>query len=235
MFSFIIPAHNEELFLRNTLNSIKIAVEDNQLTYEIIVVNDDSTDNTPQIIDDFPAQRVDVKLRKISAVRNAGAKLARGEFLIFVDADTLLPSQTLKQVIAELNQGTQGGGAYVSVDPPITWSQWVIIKTFSFCWLRIGNWAAGCFIYIRKDLFEQIGGFDENYYAAEELYLSRAIKSRGKFKIVSHAVLTSGRKLRMNSTWKFLKWSLPVLLAGPKAWRQKEGLDILYESKRDIK
>jgi glycosyltransferase involved in cell wall biosynthesis len=233
-YSFIVPAHNEEHFLAKSLESIHEAAKKLVLDYELIVVNDASTDRTALIADSMFAQRVDVNLRKISAVRNAGAKMARGQYLIFLDADTVLPLETLKSVLREFKAGAIGGGAYVTVDPPLTLSQKFLIWTFCIGWQVICGWAAGCFMFMRRDAFLACGGFDENYYAAEELYLSREIKKRGRFVLVKPPVITSGRKLRAHSTWKFMKWALPTLLSGPERWKKKEGLDILYDSKRDV-
>ena len=94
--------------------------------------------------------------------------------------------------------------------------------------------AAGCFMFTKQATFDEFGGFDEQYYAAEELYFTREIKQRGKFVLVSPPVVTSGRKLRMHSTWKLLKMTMPALFSGPKAWRNKKRLDILYDVEHNV-
>src|SRR6185436_13081255 len=71
--SFIVPAHNEVFEIAKALVSIFESARAVGVPFEVIVVNDDSTDRTPDIAREAGARVVDVKLRKISAVRNAGA------------------------------------------------------------------------------------------------------------------------------------------------------------------
>ena len=74
MISFIVPAHNEEAYLGATLRAIHEAARPSGKSYEIIVVNDASTDDTAPIARQAGAKVLDVNLRKISVVRNAGAR-----------------------------------------------------------------------------------------------------------------------------------------------------------------
>src|ERR1041385_6871053 len=88
MISFIIPAHNEEHWIRQCLDSIRSTMEKVGEAYEIIVVDDASTDSTLEIARRMGARTLGVEFRKLSAVRNAGARTALGEVVFFVDADT---------------------------------------------------------------------------------------------------------------------------------------------------
>ena len=88
MISFIVPAHNEELWIGECLISIRETMDKVAERYEVIVVDDASTDSTPQIAQGLGVRTLRVEHRKISAVRNAGAQTARGEMFMFVDADT---------------------------------------------------------------------------------------------------------------------------------------------------
>ena len=73
MISFIVPAHNEERYLGRTLHSIRAAAAALERPYEIIVVDDASTDGTAAVAESHGARLVQVHLRQISAVRNAGS------------------------------------------------------------------------------------------------------------------------------------------------------------------
>jgi len=95
MISFIVPAYNEERLLGHTLASIHAAAHVLSRPYEIVVVDDASTDSTVAIARQGGARVVSVRLRQIAGTRNAGARAARGSILIFVDADTLVPGRTL--------------------------------------------------------------------------------------------------------------------------------------------
>jgi glycosyltransferase involved in cell wall biosynthesis len=233
MLSFIIPAHNEEALLGDTLRALRAAAETVAEPFELIVVDDGSTDRTAEIARSWHATVVPVHLRKISAVRNAGARVARGDVLIFVDADTLVPARTVAAVVARLRQGVVAGGARVRLDdgvPP--WGRILtsLVTAFYFQ-LRL---AAGCFLFARREAFDAVGGFDENYFATEEVHLSRALHGQGRFVIVREAVTTSGRKFRQFSASAFLRLVVHFLARG--GWngvKHREGLDMWYEPQRE--
>src|SRR5437667_2239448 len=88
MYSFIVPAHNEQACLDRTLQAIHESARLVGLAYEIIVVDDASTDATVEIARRNKARVVSVNHRQISATRNAGGRAASGDRLFFVDADT---------------------------------------------------------------------------------------------------------------------------------------------------
>ncbi|HUH90611.1 MAG TPA: glycosyltransferase family 2 protein, partial [Lysobacter sp.] len=94
MISFIVPAHDEQRLIADTLEAIHAAACGVGLgierDYEIVVVDDASTDRTAEIAIDHGARVVHVSHRQIAATRNAGAREARGDFLFFIDADTLI-------------------------------------------------------------------------------------------------------------------------------------------------
>ena len=88
MISFIVPAYNEEHELSDTLASIHAAASGAAGPYEIIVVDDASTDATPQIASGAGAKVIPIHRRQIAASRNAGGRAAQGEYLFFVEPAT---------------------------------------------------------------------------------------------------------------------------------------------------
>src|SRR5262245_55271050 len=110
MLSFIVPAHNEQAYLGRTLQAIHESALDTGRNYEIIVVDDASTDETANIACQLGATVVAVNKRQIAATRNAGAGAARGEWFFFVDADTIIQSRVLVSALKHLEQGAAGGG-----------------------------------------------------------------------------------------------------------------------------
>src|SRR5215472_17483801 len=88
MISFIVPAYNEEHEISDTLTAIREAAFGAIQPYEIIVVDDASTDATAKIASDAGAKVIPINRRQIAASRNAGARAAHGEYLFFIDADT---------------------------------------------------------------------------------------------------------------------------------------------------
>ena len=86
---------------------------------------------------------------------------------------------------------------------------------------------------MRRDIFEAVGGFDEQYFVSEEIFLSKALKRRGEFVILREAVQTSRRKTEMISTGALLWQSLRLLAQGKRGFRKREGLDMWYAPQRE--
>lgn len=232
MVSFVLPAHNEEAVLGETLRTLRESAEAVGEPFELIVVDDASIDRTAAIGRSLGATVVQVHLRQIAAARNAGARAARGNVLIFVDADTLVPVKTLRAAIAALRGGAVGGGARVQFDNDVPrWGHLLIgILTTAFCLLGL---AGGCFLFARRDAFAAAGGFDEAFFASEEVHLSRALKAQGRFAIVPQAVTTSGRKLRLYSAWDFAKLFVRMAARGLNGLKSRDELGMWYESPRE--
>lgn len=229
MISFVIPAHNEEHEIGSCLRALRAAADTVGLPYEIILVNDASTDRTAMIARSAGARVLDVDLRHIAAVRNAGARVAQGDPLIFVDADTQINAVTLSLALGALRDGVVGGGARVAFDD-IPWWAGVPIALFLVPYFFL-EFAAGCFVFVRRDDFDAVGGFDEAFFAGEETALSMALKARGRFRVLAHPVLTSGRKARTYSFWGLLIGMLRAAVAGPDGSR--EALAVWYEGRRE--
>jgi len=234
MISFVIPAHNEEGLLGQTLSHLYDAGRSSGEPFEIIVVDDASTDGTAEIAAAAGARVVAVGLRKIAAVRNAGARAAVGEWLVFVDADTLVAPETIMEMIGALRDGAVGGGAVVAVEPGSP--RWVaaLMAVVVWAFVRV-RWAAGCFLFARREDFEAVGGFDEAYYASEEIHLSRALKRRGRFVIGSHPVVTSSRKARLFGAGELVRLLGRVAIQGTRAVKRREGLELWYDGQREPK
>jgi glycosyltransferase involved in cell wall biosynthesis len=225
MLSIIIPAHNEEALLGATLAALGTAISQCGTSAEVIVVDDASTDRTAEIARAHGARVVAANVRQIAAARNAGAREARGELLLFVDADTIVPPHLVRAAVETMNAGAFGGGAGATFEPGAPpWAQRAI-RTAEWI-LRTAGWAAGCFLFARRDAFERAGGFDERYFASEEIHLSRALKRLGRVVILPDRVLTSARKAEHYTMWHSL-W-LMARMAWPGSLRRREGLDFWY-------
>jgi glycosyltransferase involved in cell wall biosynthesis len=233
MLSFVIPAFNEEAVLGDTLRAVFAAAGAAGEPFEVIVVDDASTDRTAEVARSAGAAVVPVRLRKIAAVRNAGARAARGDVLVFVDADTLLSAEVVAGVLAALKRGAVGGGARVRMEGagvPFWGRALTAAVTWAFYRLQL---TGGCFVYARRDAFEAVGGFDEAYYASEEVHLARALKRRGRFVVVPAAVTTSGRKFRMFSARQFLTLAARVVTGGRSALTRRTDLGMWYDGQRE--
>lgn len=209
-YSIIIPAYNEEKWLARTLPYLKQSMETLDVSGEIIVVDNNSTDGTARVARRHNTRIVFEPVNQISRARNTGASIAEGRYFIFLDADTFLSPVLMKTALQHLSGGRCcGGGCLVDFDK--------LISPFSRKILELWNWisltfnvAAGCFIYCLRDGFEAVDGFSEKVYAGEEIWFSHDLRSWGKlrnmgFQMISFPrIITSSRKL---------DWFSPLQLA----------------------
>jgi glycosyltransferase involved in cell wall biosynthesis len=235
MLSFIVPAHNEEHELPEALNAIRAAAEASAEPFEIIVVDDASTDGTAEIAKRAGAVVLPVHCRQIAAVRNAGARIARGDIFFFVDADTRIFPEHVTDALKALGAGCAGGGARVVTEGFVPLWGHLFVGVFSFFYFTLANLGAGAFLFTTRENFELAGGFDEQFFAGEEVYFTIALKKLGRFKLLPRPIVTSGRKLRMHSAGYILKRSFTLLLGGKGAVRSREKLDIWYDGRRETK
>jgi len=176
-YSIIIPAYNEEALLPRTLRSLRRAMERlPEYEGEVIVTDNASTDRTAGVAAAHRARVVHEPHRQIARARNAGAAAARGRYLIFLDADTTLPPRLLRRTLAALESGRYaGGGAFVDSDRELAFLERAFFDVVLFL-MRLGRWAAGSYVFCLREAFDAAGGFDERYYASEEIHFSRAVR-----------------------------------------------------------
>lgn len=230
--SFVVPAHNEEHELPETLRALLRAADAAGEPYELIVVDDASTDATAAIAREFGARVLSIDRRQIAASRNAGAHAAQGDVLFFVDADTRIASGHVTGALAALSHRCVGGGARVEMEGRLPLLTRILLRAFCVVYFGTG-FAAGAFLFARRADFEKAGGFDEQYFAGEEVYLSLALRQRGRFKILREPVITSARKLRMHRPAVLLGQTFFILLGGPRALRTRDKLAVWYDGKRE--
>lgn len=230
--SFIVPAYNEERELPATLSAIRAAAHEAAVAYEIVVVDDDSNDNSATIARRFAARVISIRRRHIAAARNAGADTALGDILIFVDADTHIRAEHVRGVLEALAEGYAGGGARLCVDHSIPiWGK-LLFAAFTTIYFGL-NLGAGAFLFTTRKNFEEIGGFDETYFASEEVFFTIALKRVGRFKVLPVPVMTSGRKLRIYSARKIFVRGASILLGGRHAVMSRRKLDLWYDGRRE--
>lgn len=223
MISFVIPAHNEELWIPRAISSIRAAMPAVSGPYEIIVVDDASTDATARVAREHGAHVVQVAHRQIAAARNSGARVARGGILFFVDADTLANGDAIQAGIRAIQDGAVGGGCMFIFDCPLPlWA--TILHPMALAMCRPLKRVGGCFLFCTRSAFESVGGFSERHYCSEELVLIEALKRLGCFVVPRPTVITSGRKLHSIPFWR-----VPAILF---RWRfrcdKRDALDVHY-------
>jgi glycosyltransferase involved in cell wall biosynthesis len=226
MISFIVPAHNEELWIGKCLGSIRAAMATLAEPYEVIVVDDASTDSTPRIAEQMGARTIRVEHRKISAVRNAGARAASGEEFIFVDADTQVNEPAVRAALSVLRSGAAGGACVFEFDGVIPlWGQ--IIHRFGVTMGRLLRLAGGCFLFCTRQAYVAAGGFSEDLRVGEDLGFILALKKVGRFVVPRPSVVTSGRKLSVVGPWEVIMLLGRAVLRGPR-YENGKTLDFMY-------
>ena len=200
-YSVVIPAYNEESFLPETLACVKASMgKVGEFTGEVIVVDNNSTDRTADVAADRGLRVVFEEHRQIARARNAGAAAARGRYLIFVDADTHISPTLLRRALSALDTGRVcGGGTVIIFDRKVNAAASITLWFWRLLSKRF-HWAAGSFVFCRREAFAAIGGFDERFYASEEIHFSQALKrwaKRNRLRVVvlDEPAITSSRKL----------------------------------------
>jgi len=223
-FSLIIPAWNESSFIEHTLVSVSAAMREIETrgmhTGELIVVDNNSTDDTAEIARRNGATVVFEPVNQIARARNRGAESASGQMLVFLDADTTCSARLLEYVLDKIDSDkVVGGGSEIAPDRPVPSSAMRGIRLWNRI-ARTGKLAAGCFLFCRRDAFDAVGGFSDRVYAGEEIFLSRQLKKWGRhnnmsFEIVEiDPVITSVRKLDWYSPMQLARQAMLVLIPG---------------------
>ena len=209
-YSVIIPAYNEEAHLPECLKHLGEAMRSCPLPGEVIVADNNSTDRTAALAAASGATVVFEEHRQISRARNRGAAAARGRYLIFIDADSVISPELLELTLEELTSGRScGGGALVAFNGAVPRGAEMLMATWNFV-APLSRTAAGCYVFAERETFLATGGFNEKMYAGEELDLSQKMACLGKqrnqhFTIITAArVLTSPRKVHAHSFLKIL-------------------------------
>jgi len=217
MLSIIIPALNEEKQLPVLLAQIK---KQDLSDYEIIVADAGSKDKTKKIARSFGC--VVVKGGLPAKGRNEGAKIARGDIFLFMDADnTYLPNHFLKTLLKEFKRRKLGVASF-PIYPDGNWFDKVAYFLYNF-WTEFSQGFlahATNSVLIKRDVFEKINGFDEEIKIGEDHDLARRASKIAPFGYIkTKPVLTSVRRFekdgRLKTYSKYLLAGLYMLLFGP--------------------
>ncbi|MEW5896359.1 MAG: glycosyltransferase [Nanoarchaeota archaeon] len=192
-FSIIIPAYNEEKYIRKTLHSIKNQINQD---YEVIVVANSCTDKTEEIV----KKRKNVHLLSlpkpnVSVARNAGALNANGEILIFLDADTQLAEDALQKIKTEFTE--QSSVATTKALPDSDKTKFKIALGCKNLYLSSGLYQ-GCsgILICRKEDFDEVGKYDPEITVREHRKLILKLLEKGKYKCIDTYVINSMRRFK---------------------------------------
>lgn len=164
--SVVIPAYNEERYLPACLAGLKTQTYPTN-SYEVIVVDNASTDRTAQIAQDFGVRVVSEPVKGIAHARQTGFQAARGEVIASTDADTAVPSFWVERIAAHFARNPELGGVYGPVDWLDSRTYVQLIMKYPVRWaLEVSNligrsWWIGSNFAVRAEVFWQVGGFSD--------------------------------------------------------------------------
>lgn len=177
--SIVMPARNEEAHIGKALASIA-AVDYPRSRIEVIVVDNGSSDATARIAQAHGARVLSSSARTVGQVRNAGAAIATGDIIAFVDADCIVPADWLRAGTAAL--ASQGIGAVGNdrcrAPADAGWIERAWAGAPPAQAVTVPALATSSFI-VRRELFERLGGFDMRLGAGEDDDLSARIRRAG--------------------------------------------------------
>lgn len=217
--SIVIPTLNEEGFIGDLLTEIL----NQEMNYEIIVSDSGSTDRTEEIVKIIALNNPQKNIRFIKApkkgvsiARNTGAAFANGDYLIFLDADTRIPQNFIRDAYLEVKRkNLDGAGCHLEPDS----EKFVDKAIFSFYHHCVMNplqytkrpGAAGAGIIAKRSTHRIIGGFNPQLPTCEDLDYIKKISEVGKFRMLkSTNIIFNTRRFdeegRMRVWFKYLVW-----------------------------
>jgi len=226
-YSLIIPAYNEERLLPRLLDSVEVA----RAAYakadavEIIVADNMSTDRTVEIARMRGCRVASVEKRVIAAARNGGARVAQGEIVAFIDADSQVHPQTFVEIDRALATGRCIGGATgVRME---RWSLGIAVTYAMIIPMVLLTGMDAGVAFCRKQDFDALGGYDERLLLAEDVAFLWALRKLGKqrgqrlMRVTRAKAIASTRKFDEFGEWHYFRFAGEYLRYGKTKFADK--------------
>lgn len=178
LVSIVIPAFNEEKYIESVLQRV-LSLDYPNDKYEVIIVDNGSTDGTVDIAKRYTDKVYIHKGVKVGAVRNFGVSKAKGEYIAFLDSDCIPPKAWLTDAFKYMDTNScdvVGGTCLLRENPSWVETSWVINPNPKD---QVNGSLMGGSILIKKTVFISIGGFDESLSAGEDSSLGHRLIASG--------------------------------------------------------
>lgn len=248
LFSIIIITLNEQSNIESTIRAARDSAKigkNKSLSIEIIISDGGSNDGTIEIAKNLADKVIHSEKGRYIQL-NSGAKASKGEILVFLHADTLLPKGAILRLFKEMKNPCIIGGGFKK---KWKWGKGVKLTSFMkfifYIWNGFGNWTVRLFksfpgdnvIFVRKTIFEKIGGFHP-LWICEDFDMSlrlkkyarkrrcNSLKRRSKFICMRHAIQTSTRRFEKYGffnifyMWFFIYWMWRLGMSSEKLRRK---------------
>jgi glycosyltransferase involved in cell wall biosynthesis len=239
--SVVLPAFNEEKLLPSALAAVREAASAftaRGWAWECVVCDNNSTDGTAAVARAVGATVVFEPVNQIGRARDAGARVATGEWLVFIDADSTPSAELFASIAERIASGRAlGGGSTVELEPGTPRYARFVCGLWNL-WSRLAGWAAGSCVWVEAAAFRAAGGFGTEYYAGEEVFLSRRLKtlarrSGRRFVILDdHPLRTSSRKLKLYTLTEAGRFFFRMLFTAGRAAKRPDACHIWYDGRR---
>lgn len=188
--SVIIPAHNEAGYLGTTLLALEEQTFRNR---EVIVVANGCNDATVEAAREHCDRLIVLSQKGLGVARNLGARISRGELLVFLDADTVLDLQALERVAQEFKAQHAAGTLKGQPDRPgIAYRLFYAAKNVLHR-SRLHPGSSGVILCWREH-FLKLGGFDEGLEVRENSELMRRLRQFGSYKYINNSCATTSMR-----------------------------------------
>ena len=239
--SVVLPAFNEEKLPPAALAAVRdaaAAFTARGWEWECVVCDNNSTDGTAAVARAGGATVVFEPVNQIGRARDAGARAATGEWLVFIDADSTPSAELFADIAERIASGRAlGGGSTVELEPGTPRYARFVCGLWNLC-SRLAGWAAGSCVWVEAEAFRAAGGFGTEYYAGEEVFLSRRLKtlarrSGRRFVILAqHPLRTSSRKLKLYTLTEAGRFFFRMLFTAGRAAKRPDACHLWYDGRR---
>ncbi|MBU2706632.1 glycosyltransferase [Zooshikella marina] len=220
-YSIIMPMFNEAEHIQRCLSAMLSAIQ-NRKECQLTVVDNGSTDNSVQLVQQQGVTVLEKKQLAIGQLRNEGAEDAKGEWLVFVDADIEVPVDWFKYVDGVIEEGFAQVFAFVDIAPdsaPWYARAWALRVLTRRGQVTSVDTLPGRNLIVSREAFEQVDGFDSTLITGEDKDLIRRLRAQG----ASALSIPHPKLLHWGYERSFYSW------LRKEYWRQSSHSDLIYK------